>query len=44
MVEIPNQGFRRVVPSPRPQTILEIDLIRRLPVGLSIITVVKGVF
>ncbi|MCP3902828.1 MAG: carbamate kinase [Planctomycetes bacterium] len=30
MVEIPNRGFRRVVPSPAPLEILEIELIRRL--------------
>jgi len=30
MVEIPNRGFRRVVPSPQPLEILEIDVIRRL--------------
>jgi len=30
MVEVPGRGFRRVVPSPRPRRILEIDLIRRL--------------
>ena len=30
LVEIPQQGFRRVVPSPLPQEIVEIKLIRRL--------------
>ncbi len=30
MVEVPGRGMRRVVPSPRPKQVMELDLIRRL--------------
>jgi carbamate kinase len=30
VVEIPGRGFRRVVPSPKPRAIRELDLIRRM--------------
>ncbi|MHC5113843.1 MAG: carbamate kinase [Planctomycetota bacterium] len=42
MVEIPNRGFRRVVPSPAPQEILEIDLIRRLVAAGEALIVAGG--
>jgi len=42
MVEIEGRGFRRVVPSPEPEGILEIDLIRRLMAGGETIIAVGG--
>ncbi|MGD8452455.1 MAG: carbamate kinase [Phycisphaerae bacterium] len=42
MVEIPQQGFRRVVPSPIPKAIVEIDLIRRLAQQGELLVVAGG--
>jgi carbamate kinase len=42
MVEIPDRGFRRVVPSPRPIAIVEIDLIRKLVEGGELLVAVGG--
>lgn len=42
MVEIPGRGFRRVVPSPRPSRIVEIDLIRRLVSEGQVLIVAGG--
>ncbi len=42
MTEIPGRGFRRVVPSPRPCRILEIDVIRRLVDAGELLVVVGG--
>ncbi|MDY7109113.1 MAG: carbamate kinase [Planctomycetota bacterium] len=42
MVEIPRQGHRRVVPSPRPIAIVEIDLIRKLVESGELLVAVGG--
>lgn len=42
MTEIPGKGFRRVVPSPRPKAIIELDFIRKLVEAGEIIVTVGG--
>lgn len=42
MVEIPNRGYRRVVPSPRPVTIVEREVISRLFHGGAVVIAAGG--
>ncbi len=42
MVHVPPHGFRRVVPSPAPRAIVEIDFIRRLVQGGELLVVAGG--
>jgi carbamate kinase len=42
MVSVPNRGWRRVVPSPAPLEIIEIDLIRKLATGGDIVICCGG--
>lgn len=42
MIHVPNQGYRRVVPSPPPIAVVEIDLIRRLVDAGELLVVAGG--
>lgn len=42
MIEVPGKGFRRVVPSPQPRAIVEIDLVRALVEAGELIVAVGG--
>ncbi len=42
MIEVPDQGFRRVVPSPAPQRIIEEGFIRRLVAGGELLVAAGG--
>ncbi len=42
MVNVPDRGWRRVVPSPTPREIIEIDLIRKLATGGDVVICCGG--